>query len=100
MRILCSGLFSHQVKFYSFIFLHKISTWVVCVNGKHPYDILGSIAGQSLSLLPSKVTWRDYGANGRNATLLMANNSQHCGCYMLRPFAHLVACYWKLLGKV
>ena len=79
--------------------LHKNSTRVVCVNGKHPYDILGSIAGQPLSLLRSKVTWRDYGANGRNATLL-ANNSQHCGCYMLRPFAHLVACCWMLLGKV
>ena len=46
------------------MFLHKVSTRVVCVNGKHPYDILESIAGEPLSLLRSKVTWRD--ANGRN----------------------------------
>ena len=32
----CSGSFSHHVKFYSFIFIHKISTRVICVNGKHP----------------------------------------------------------------
>ena len=48
------------------MFLHKISTRVVCVNGKQPYDILESFAGEPLSFLRSKVTWRDYGANGRN----------------------------------
>jgi len=33
---LCSyWSFSHFVKFYSFMFLHKISTRVVCVNGKY-----------------------------------------------------------------
>ena len=50
------------------MFLHKVSTRVVCVNGKHPYDILESIAGEPLSLLRSKVTWRDAwrDANGRN----------------------------------
>ena len=72
------------------MFLHKISTRVVCVNGKHPYDILESIAGEPLSLLRSKVTWRDYGANGRNIV----------GFYMLRPFAHPVACCWMFLRKV
>ena len=35
-RLHCSGSFSHHVKFYSFIFMHKISTRVICVNGKHP----------------------------------------------------------------
>ena len=32
----CSGSPSHRVKFYGFMFMHKISTQVVCVNGKHP----------------------------------------------------------------
>ena len=32
----CGGLFSHHVTFYSFKFMFKIPTWVVCVNGKHP----------------------------------------------------------------
>ena len=34
LDVLCSGLFFHQVKFYCFIFLHKIR--VVCVNAKFP----------------------------------------------------------------
>ena len=34
-----------------------------------------------------------------DATLL-ASNSQHCGCYMLRLFAHPVACCWMLLRVV
>ena len=29
----CSGLFTHHFKFNRYIFLHKISTQVVCVNG-------------------------------------------------------------------
>ena len=29
--ILCGVLFSHHVRFYSFMFMHKISTRVVCV---------------------------------------------------------------------
>ena len=45
-------------------------------------------------------------------SLLLVNNSQHCwmlpgrikvirpGCYMLRPFAHIVACCCVLLGGV
>ena len=36
LDILCSGSFYHHVKFDSFIFMHKISSRVVCVNGKHP----------------------------------------------------------------
>ena len=36
LDILCSGLFSHQVKICSFMFMHKISTRVVCVNSKYP----------------------------------------------------------------
>ena len=32
----CSGSPSHHVKFYGFMFMQKISTQVVCVNGKHP----------------------------------------------------------------
>ena len=36
LDILCSGLLSHHVKYFSFMFMHKISTQEVCVNGKHP----------------------------------------------------------------
>ena len=36
LGILFSGQFPHHVKFYSFMFLHKIFTRVVCVNGKYP----------------------------------------------------------------
>ena len=32
----CSGSFSHHVKFSCLMFMHKISTRVVCLNGKHP----------------------------------------------------------------
>ena len=32
----CSGSFSHHVRFSSVMFMHKISTWMVCLNGKHP----------------------------------------------------------------
>ena len=45
--VLCNASFSHQVKFYSFVFMHNISTLVVCVNGKHPWSLpffpLGSL---------------------------------------------------------
>ena len=42
LDILCSGSFSRLVKFYSFKFVHKKSTRVVCVNGEHPrfYPVL------------------------------------------------------------
>ena len=37
----------------------------------------------------------------QKGTALMANNSQNIvGFYMLRPFAHLVACCWIVLGVV
>ena len=32
----CSWSFSHHVKFSCLMFMHKISTRVVCLNGKHP----------------------------------------------------------------
>ena len=35
LDILCSGLFFHHINKYSFMFVHKISTWVVCVNSKY-----------------------------------------------------------------
>ena len=37
LDIHCSGSFSKHVKFYSFMFMYKISTRVVCGNGKHPW---------------------------------------------------------------
>ena len=36
LGIVWSGSSSHHVKFYSFVFMHRISTRVVCVNCKHP----------------------------------------------------------------
>ena len=36
LDILCGGLLTHQVKFYSFMFMQKIFTNVVCVNAKPP----------------------------------------------------------------
>ena len=38
----CSRSFFHFVKFYTFIFMHEISTRVVCVNVEHPrfYPVL------------------------------------------------------------
>ena len=77
------------------MFLHKISTRVVCVNGKQPYDILESFAGEPLSFLWSKVTWRDYGVNGRNivgqqlSTLLDVTF-----CVRLHTLLHVVKCCW------
>ena len=35
LDIFRSGSFSHRAKYQSFMFMHKISTRVVCVNGKH-----------------------------------------------------------------
>ena len=42
LDILCSGSFFQLVKFYSFKFVHKIPTRVVCVNSEHPrfYPVL------------------------------------------------------------
>ena len=42
LDILCSGSFPQLVKFYSFKFVHKIPTRVVCVNVEHPrlYPVL------------------------------------------------------------
>ena len=37
--VLCNASFSHQVKFYSFVFMHNISTRVVCVNGEYPWSL-------------------------------------------------------------
>ena len=37
--LLFGGLFSHQVKSYSFMFMRKISTQVVCVKGNQLYGI-------------------------------------------------------------
>ena len=35
LDLFCSGSYSHVVKFYRFMVVHKISTRVVCVNGEH-----------------------------------------------------------------
>ena len=65
LQILCSGSFSHNIKFYSFMFKHKISTqvvtcdqaiflffwWgagkkftrVVSVNSKHPKTVVNPL---------------------------------------------------------
>ena len=36
LDIICGGLFFHLETFYRFLFMHKISTRVVCVNGEQP----------------------------------------------------------------
>ena len=38
--IFCSGLFSHHVKFSSLMFMQKVLTRMVCVNGKNPVFIV------------------------------------------------------------
>ena len=35
LNLFCRGSYSHLVKFYRFMLVHKISTRVVCVNGEH-----------------------------------------------------------------
>ena len=40
LSTLFGGLFSHHVKFYSFMFMRKISTQVVCVKGNELYGII------------------------------------------------------------
>ena len=36
LDIICSGLFSQHIRFYSFMRMHKISPRVVCANSLHP----------------------------------------------------------------
>ena len=40
-----------------------------------------------------------YEDKGKVLTEQCANGRNIVGCYMLRPFAHLVSCCWELLGK-
>ena len=51
---LCSGSIYHHFKFDSFIFMHKISTRVVCVNGKHPISPYGHFHIRDSSLSAEK----------------------------------------------
>ena len=59
LDILCSGSFYHHVKFDSFIFMHKIFTRVVCVNGKHPISPYGHFSLRTV-LLVLKIFMRPY----------------------------------------
>ena len=41
LNMFCSSSFSCHIAFYSFVFMHKISTLVVCfTNGEHPRSTL------------------------------------------------------------
>ena len=40
LDMVCSGSSSHHAKFYILMFMHRISTRVVCVNSKHPLNII------------------------------------------------------------
>ena len=41
LNMFCSSSFSHHIAFYSFVFMHKISTLVVCfTNVEHPRSTL------------------------------------------------------------
>ena len=47
LDLLCSGSFTHHFKFNRFIFLHKISTQVVCVYGA-PQESNNAVQNQSV----------------------------------------------------
>ena len=47
LDLLCSGSFTHHFKFNRFIFLHKISTQVVCINGA-PQESNNAVQNQSV----------------------------------------------------
>ena len=47
LDLLCSGQFTHHFKFNRFIFQHKISTQVVCVNGA-PQESNSVVQNQSV----------------------------------------------------
>ena len=47
LDLLCRGSFTHHFKFNRFIFLHKISTQVVCVNGA-PQESNSVVQNQSV----------------------------------------------------
>ena len=50
LDVFCSRSFSHLVEFYRLIFMHKISSRVVCVNGRHPRSFKNK---KQMSLTPS-----------------------------------------------
>ena len=89
---LCSKSFSYHFKFYSFMFMHHISTRVVCVNGKSPWSHFKKYLGVKplgLSLSPY-FNW----SNGREgdvkeATLLIkkSRGSFRSGVYL----AHIIS---------
>jgi len=54
LDILCCRSFSHHVKFSGFIFMHKISTRVVCLNGKHPVFLAGDFSSKRSKQQPEK----------------------------------------------
>lgn len=37
--------FSHKIKFNFHMFMHKILTWMVCVNSKHPGETIHTNEG-------------------------------------------------------
>ena len=63
------------------MFLHKISTQVVCVHGKHPYDILESMLG-NLSLF-SAVKLLGETMVQTDATFIWPTILNIVGCYTL-----------------
>ena len=50
LDVFCSRSFSHLVKFYRLIFMHKISSRVICVNGRHPRSFKNK---KQMSVTPS-----------------------------------------------
>ena len=60
LDMICGGLFSHNVNFYSFMFLHKIFTRVVCVYGGRYNFVNGVLTGLPEMRLVKKQTYTRY----------------------------------------
>jgi len=67
-----SRLFSYHLKYYSFLFMHQISSWVVCKNqnGKHSMYFL-----YITKLSEQMLLWRT------RTSLTYKATSLHCSCF-------------------
>jgi len=84
--ILCRGSLSHHVKVYSFMFMHKISTQVVCVNGMHTSGVLFFPSPVAESCTVTRDT-------GRSGTLGMS-------CLRTKTPYHLIFVYVFSLSRL
>ena len=66
LDILCSGSFSHHAKFYSFMFMHKISSRMVCVNCRHPPGFLKKYILEDVFVKKIILYWNYFGTTLAN----------------------------------